>query len=238
GARASPTEHLGAADLRGGERRDRVRLRSRDALSGPEHRHLDAWLRGPAARTGARRAPPSERAARGRERASGRAGAHRHRGTQARPSQRGHDPRRPARTDRSEALAGAGCCWGASSPSRKRRGKVTEAVSPRRLRGLFVAFACATLLLSLRVGYWQTIGRGDLLEGATDQVRSDLILSAQRGVIRDRNGGLLATTVPLRSLYAIPKRIGDEPARESAAAKLAPLLGTTSDTVIAALDSG
>jgi cell division protein FtsI/penicillin-binding protein 2 len=115
---------------------------------------------------------------------------------------------------------------------------VTEAVSPRRLRGLFVAFACATLLLSLRVGYWQTIGRGDLLEGATDQVRSDLVLAAQRGLIRDRNGALLATTVPLRSLYAIPKRIGDLPARATAAAKLAPLLGTTSDAVSAALESG
>jgi cell division protein FtsI/penicillin-binding protein 2 len=115
---------------------------------------------------------------------------------------------------------------------------VTEAVSPRRLRGLFVAFACATLLLSLRVGYWQTIGRGDLLEGATDQVRSDLVLAAQRGVVRDRNGALLATTVPLRSLYAIPKRIGDVAARQAAAAKLAPILGTTSDAVTAALDSG
>jgi len=115
---------------------------------------------------------------------------------------------------------------------------VTEAVSPRRLRGLFVAFACATLLLSLRVGYWQTIGRGDLLEGATDQVRSDLVLSAQRGVVRDRNGALLATTVPLRSLYAIPKRVGDDAARANAAAKLAPILGTTSDAVAAALNSG
>jgi cell division protein FtsI/penicillin-binding protein 2 len=115
---------------------------------------------------------------------------------------------------------------------------VTEAVSPRRLRGLFVAFACATLLLSLRVGYWQTIARGDLLEGATDQVRSDLVLAAQRGVVRDRNGALLATTVPLRSLYAIPKRIGDGAARANAAAKLAPILGTTSDAVAAALDSG
>lgn len=115
---------------------------------------------------------------------------------------------------------------------------MTEAVSPRRLRGLFVAFACATLLLSLRVGYWQTIGRGDLLEGATGQVRSDLVLAAQRGVVRDRNGALLATTVPLRSLYAIPKRIGDDAARANAAAKLAPILGTTSDAVTAALDSG
>ena len=47
---------------------------------------------------------------------------------------------------------------------------MTETVSARRLRVTFALFACATLLLSLRVGYWQTIGRGALLEGATDQV--------------------------------------------------------------------
>jgi len=112
---------------------------------------------------------------------------------------------------------------------------VTETVSPRRLRAIFVVFACATLLLSLRVGYWQTIGRGDLLEGATDQVRSDLVVGAQRGVVRDRSGALLATTVSLRSLYALPRRVVDH---VDAAVKLAPLLGTTSETVRAALDSG
>ena len=113
-----------------------------------------------------------------------------------------------------------------------------ETVSARRLRVMFALFACATLLLSLRVGYWQTIGRGALLEGATDQVRSDLVLAAQRGVVRDRTGAMLATTVPLRSLYAIPKRIGDDAALMGASAKLAPLLGTNSDAVYRALDSG
>ena len=115
---------------------------------------------------------------------------------------------------------------------------MTETVSPRRLRVVFAVFAIATLLLTLRVGYWQTVGRAALLEGATEQVRSDLVLMAQRGVIRDRSGALLATTVPLRSLYAIPERVGDGAARAAAAAKLAPLLGTTSDAVLKALDSG
>ncbi len=108
-------------------------------------------------------------------------------------------------------------------------------VSPRRLRVVFALFACATLLLSLRVGYWHTFGAATLVEGANDQVRSDLVLAAQRGVIRDRTGALLATTVPLRSLYAIPERVPD---RAAAAAALAPLLGTTSEGVRAALDSG
>jgi stage V sporulation protein D (sporulation-specific penicillin-binding protein) len=112
---------------------------------------------------------------------------------------------------------------------------VTEGISPTRLRVLFSLFAVATLLLSLRVGYWQTIGRAALLEGATDQLRSELVLEAQRGVVRDRNGRVLATTVDLRSLYAIPKRVPDH---AGAAAKLAPILATPAATIRAALDSG
>jgi stage V sporulation protein D (sporulation-specific penicillin-binding protein) len=112
---------------------------------------------------------------------------------------------------------------------------VTEGISSSRLRLLFALFAVATLLLSLRVGYWQTIGRAALLEGATDQLRSDLVIEAQRGVIRDRSGAILATTVDLRSLYAIPKRIPDTAV---AATKLAPILATPAATIRAALDSG
>jgi cell division protein FtsI/penicillin-binding protein 2 len=111
---------------------------------------------------------------------------------------------------------------------------VTEGISPGRLRVLFALFAVATLVLSLRVGYWQTIGRDALLAAATEQLRSDLVIEAQRGVIRDRTGAILATTVDLRSLYAIPDRIPD---RASAAAKLAPLLATPAPTILAALDS-
>jgi cell division protein FtsI/penicillin-binding protein 2 len=112
---------------------------------------------------------------------------------------------------------------------------VTEGISPTRLRVLFALFATATLLLSLRVGYWQTIGRAALLEGATNQLQSDLVVEAQRGVIRDRSGRVLATTVDLRSLYAIPKRIPDH---AEAAAKLAPILATPAATIRSALGSG
>ena len=95
------------------------------------------------------------------------------------------------------------------------------AVSLVRLRALFAIFAIACLLLAGRLAYWQTIGRGELLGQATDQTRSDLVLAAQRGVVRDRSGAILATTVELRSLYAIPRRIAY---RGEAAAALAPIL--------------
>src|SRR2546426_9718947 len=96
------------------------------------------------------------------------------------------------------------------------------AVSLVRLRTLFAIFAIASLLLAGRLAYWQTIGRGELPGQATDQTRSDLVLAAQRGVVRDRSGAILATTVELRSLYAIPPR---HPDRGAAPAAPPPLLG-------------
>src|SRR5881398_624716 len=77
---------------------------------------------------------------------------------------------------------------------------MSATVSSARLRMLFALFAVATLILSARLVYWQTFGRGELLGRATDQVRSDLVLTAHRGIIRDRGGATLATTVELRSL--------------------------------------
>lgn len=118
---------------------------------------------------------------------------------------------------------------------------MTATISHARLRFLFALFAIGSLMLSARLAYWQTIGRGDLLSRATDQVRSDLVLTAQRGVIRDRTGAILATTVELRSLYAIPAQMktrdGND-ARPSVAAALAPILGDRAETIRAALESG
>ncbi len=110
-----------------------------------------------------------------------------------------------------------------------------QTVRPRRLRLLFALFAVASLVLAGRLAYWQTFGRAELLARATDQVRSDLVVAAHRGVIRDRNGAILATTVELRSLYALPARIPDKAA---AAQALGVLLGRDPVPIRAALDSG
>ncbi|MEP7003128.1 MAG: penicillin-binding protein 2 [Chloroflexota bacterium] len=109
-----------------------------------------------------------------------------------------------------------------------------QTVRPRRLRLLFALFAVASLVLAGRLAYWQTFGRSELLARATDQVRSDLVVAAKRGVIRDRNGAILATTVELRSLYAIPKRI---PNHSQAARQLGVLLGRDPAPIKAAFDS-
>jgi cell division protein FtsI (penicillin-binding protein 3) len=109
-----------------------------------------------------------------------------------------------------------------------------QTVRPRRLRLLFALFAVASLVLAGRLAYWQTFGRAALLARATDQVRSDLVVAAKRGAIRDRNGAILATTVELRSLYAIPERVPDKPL---AARQLGVLLGRDPVPIRAALES-
>src|SRR6266550_3821753 len=118
---------------------------------------------------------------------------------------------------------------------------MTATISHTRLRVLFAFFAVATLLLSARLAYWQTVGRADLLSRATDQVHSDLVVAAQRGVIRDRNGAILATTVELRSLYAIPGLMTDHDGtdlRPAVAASLSPVLGEKPEILRAAFESG
>jgi cell division protein FtsI (penicillin-binding protein 3) len=118
---------------------------------------------------------------------------------------------------------------------------MTATVSHTRLRVLFAFFAVASLVLSARLAYWQTVGRADLLSRATDQVHSDLVVAAQRGVIRDRNGAILATTVELRSLYAIPGLMKDRDGndlRPTVAAAIAPILGERPEVVRAAFESG
>ena len=108
-------------------------------------------------------------------------------------------------------------------------------ISAARLRTLFALFAVLSVILSARVSYWQTVGRGELLERATGQVRSDEVLHAQRGTIRDRSGAILAATVELRSLYAIPSRIRD---KEGVARSLGVLLGRDPAPILDRLVSG
>ena len=118
---------------------------------------------------------------------------------------------------------------------------MTATISHTRLRVLFAFFTVASLLLSARLAYWQTAGRADLLSRATDQVHSDLVVAAQRGVIRDRNGAILATTVELRSLYAIPALMTDRDGHDlkpATAAALAPILGERPEVLRAAFESG
>lgn len=108
-------------------------------------------------------------------------------------------------------------------------------ISAARLRTLFALFAVLMVVLSARVAYWQTVGRGALLAQATGQVRSDEVVQARRGTIRDRSGAILAASVELRSLYAIPSRIRD---KDAVATTLGVLLGRDAAAIRERLTSG
>lgn len=108
-------------------------------------------------------------------------------------------------------------------------------VSATRLRVVFAVFAVCSLVLGGKLTYWQTAMRAELLGPALGQVRNDEIVPATRGVIRDRNGAILATTVHLRSLYAIPSRIKD---KAGVAQTLGTLLGRDPAAIRARLESG
>jgi cell division protein FtsI (penicillin-binding protein 3) len=112
---------------------------------------------------------------------------------------------------------------------------VPAGISAARLRTLFALFAVLVVILSVRVVYWQTAGRAELLAQATGQVRSDEVVQARRGTIRDRSGAILAASVELRSLYAIPSRIRD---KDGVARSLGVLLGRDAGPIRDRLDSG
>ncbi len=108
-------------------------------------------------------------------------------------------------------------------------------VSSARLRTVFALFAVLSIVLSARVAYWQTVGRTVLVQRANGQVLSDEVLHARRGTIRDRNGSILAASVDLRSLYAIPSRIAD---KAKVASDLGILLGRDPRPILDQLTSG
>src|SRR4051794_6929313 len=76
-----------------------------------------------------------------------------------------------------------------------------------------------------RLVYLQVFRHGDLTARAARQQSRTLPTPAKRGDILDRRGHLLATTVDVDSIYAVPSEINDD---EVAAAKLCSALGDCS----------
>lgn len=109
------------------------------------------------------------------------------------------------------------------------------APSPTRLRILLAGFLVLSLVLVARLAYWQVVRRDALVSDARAQVQRSLLVPATRGLILDRNGAVLAATVSLQSIYAIPQRIPD---RAAVARALAPVLREDANALLAKLESG
>ncbi|MEP7040682.1 MAG: penicillin-binding protein 2 [Chloroflexota bacterium] len=105
-----------------------------------------------------------------------------------------------------------------------------------RARALFLLILTAMLatLVGGRLVFWQVIDRDRVAAIALNQLAQNEEIPAERGEIRDINGVLLATSVEVQSVYAIPPTVkkGDP---ESAATLLAAVLGMDTNDVRARL---
>ncbi len=106
-----------------------------------------------------------------------------------------------------------------------------------RIRVLLAVFLVLSTMLAGRLAYWQILRRDELQALARSQVLQAESVLARRGAIYDRQGRLLASTVALQSVYAIPTEI-PEADRATTAAVLAPLLGESPERLRARLESG
>ena len=102
----------------------------------------------------------------------------------------------------------------------------------RRIGLLFALFLVLLGLASMRAAWLGTVRADSLKERALTQQVEDLDVSARRGTITDRRGVELAVSEDAVTVFANPFLI-DDPA--GTAAKLAPLVGRTSDELLTLL---
>ena len=107
-----------------------------------------------------------------------------------------------------------------------------------RARALFLLVITAMLasLVGGRLVFWQVVDRDRVAAIAMNQLAQNQEIPAERGEIRDVNGVLLATSIKVQSVYAIPPTVqkGDP---QAAAVKLASVLGLKAEDVLARLTS-
>jgi stage V sporulation protein D (sporulation-specific penicillin-binding protein) len=107
-----------------------------------------------------------------------------------------------------------------------------------RARALFLLIVTAMLatVVGGRLVYWQVLDSQRVATLARSQLAQNQEIPAERGEIRDINGVLLATSVQVQSVYAIPPTVqkGDP---QKAATRLASVLGMDAGEVLKRLTS-
>ena len=74
---------------------------------------------------------------------------------------------------------------------------------------LLIVVTLLATAIAARLVWWQVVEREWLAEAALHQLAQQQTLPAERGEITDRNGELLATSVEVQSVFAIPPMIDD-----------------------------
>ncbi len=118
---------------------------------------------------------------------------------------------------------------------------VNQTGMPRFLRSrifwIFLLFAIFFLAVSLRLFFLQVVKADELKAKAQDQQMREVPVEANRGLICDRNGNVLAASVSVDSVYASPTQVDAEAAPEIAN-ELAAILDLNSEDILAKLTSG
>ena len=84
-----------------------------------------------------------------------------------------------------------------------------KTINKQRIAFGFVIIAVLMILLAFRVAWIQIVDADELTEKAIGQQTSDITLEAKRGVIYDRNGKELATSITCYTLWARPAEIAE-----------------------------
>ena len=95
-----------------------------------------------------------------------------------------------------------------------------------RIKIVLVAIIFASIVIILRVGYVQLFDYKKLKNKADDLWSRNLPIAANRGVITDRNGVVLADNITTTSLVLIPNQIKDP---NYASTELSKILGVTKE---------
>ncbi|MFA7515141.1 MAG: penicillin-binding transpeptidase domain-containing protein [Bacilli bacterium] len=99
----------------------------------------------------------------------------------------------------------------------------------KRIRLVNVVLFSLFIVIILRVGYIQVVEYEQLNKLANQLWNRNLPIQANRGIIYDRNGVVLATNLTTTSLILIPSQITD---KELVASKLAPILGVSKTEIL------
>ncbi len=98
---------------------------------------------------------------------------------------------------------------------------VSRTTVRKRLIVIFILTVLAVLLLISRLAWIQIVRAEELYEQAWDQWNHNVLVQTARGNIYDRGGRLLAGSVSVETVAAIPRQVEDH---EEAATALAPVL--------------
>ena len=109
-----------------------------------------------------------------------------------------------------------------------------RASGTRRIVAIQVATVLVALALVGRLGWWQIVESARLTQRLEAQKLLDEALPATRGAIRDTTGELLAGNLGAAFICAFPSQVRRP---EDAAARLAPVLGTSPESILQALAS-